>query len=352
MVRLQPRRRPGHGAEDGGIAGLLGGDLGTLAAGLGGNLGGGTDVARVGAVLQSTGVSDAVIQKFDLMKRYDESHVENARAKLWEHCQVKTMPKPGTVHLACEDRDPLVAQQIVAQFAEVGNQAFRRVSASSATEEVRFLDRRVADLRREADETSVRMRQFQEKHRIVDLDTQAKAVVSSVAALRGQRIARQMELDYARKFSSPGEPSARKLETQLSVVDEQLRDLEGAPEGAPVASGAASRARDADTGMFPVAMSVPALRAEWEKLYRDRKVAEATLIFALDRLEGAKAAEARDVSTFVVLDPATLATKKSRPSTRDSMLVAAALGLAVGVAAEWWRRRREIRRGVPGEQGA
>ena len=60
----------------------------------------------------------------------------------------------------------------------------------------------MAELRRQADEAAARMREFQEKHQIVDLDSQARAVVTSVAAVNAQRIAKQMELDYARTFSS------------------------------------------------------------------------------------------------------------------------------------------------------
>ena len=193
------------------------------------------------------------------------------------------------------------------------------------------MERRVAELRGQADETAARMREFQERHQIVDLDTQAKAVVSSVAMLNSQRIAKQMELDYARGFTSRDEAGTKHLEAQLSVVDEQLRDLEDPQDQA--------RRKAKGSGLFPAALAVPKLRSEYEKLYRDRKVAEATLVFALDRLEGARAAEARDVSTFQVLDPSTLPTRKSRPRGVETMLISVALGLAVGVAFEWWRAR-------------
>lgn len=102
--------------------------------------------------------------------------------------------------------------------------------------------------------------------------------------------------------------------------------------------------------MFPGTLEVPALRAEYEKLYRDRRVAEATLIFALDRLEGARASEARDVSTFQVLDPPTVPTRKSRPRTSLAVLLGAAVGLLAALAWEGWRSigARERPSGTPG----
>jgi capsule polysaccharide export protein KpsE/RkpR len=127
------------------------------------------------------------------------------------------------------------------------------------------------------------------------------------------------------------------------VVDEQLRALEEAPDVNE--KGRARRATGGGPGMIPAAMAVPKLRAEYERLYRDRKVAEATLVFALDRLEGARASEARDVSTFQVLDPPTIATRRSRPKLIQSVAIGALLGLAAGLVFEMYRARKVIPRG-------
>lgn len=336
VLTLVPAK-PQRGA---GLSGLLGGgDAAGLAAGFLDSAGGSADTSRIAAVLQSNSVSDAAIERFDLRTRYGQPDPEGAREELWRHCDVKVLPKPQLVELSCEDKDPRFAQQMLAFISEHGNEAFRRVSVSSASEEVRFLEKRAAELRKMADDCATRMREFQETHRIIDLDTQAKAIVSSLATLNTQRIGKQLELDYARTFSASNEPSLQQLRSQLSVMGEQLRELEQSPPPAvtpPAATDKSSRRASAATGLFPAALEVPKLRAEYEKLYRDRRVAEATLIFALERLEGARANEARDVSTFLVLDPAALPTRKSRP--KRALIVAAAmlLGLAAGVGHAFW----------------
>jgi len=331
---------PASSPKPSGLASLAGMDPGGLAAGLGVSLGGGADVARIAAVLQSVTVTDAVIDKFDLKKRYGERYQETAREELWTHCDVRTLPKPNLVQLSCEDKDPEFVPVLLGYFAQIGNQAFRRVGVSSASEEVRFLEKRGVELRQQADRAAVEVRTFQEKHQIVDLDSQAKAVVASVATLNAERISRQMQLEYARTFSSADEAGTRQIESQLSVVDDKLRDLEYSPEQArPDAVPGGVKTRKGP-GMFPAALAVPQLRSEYERLYRDRKVAETTLVLALDRLEGAKAAEARDVSTFVVLDSPPLPTRKTRPRILVSLLVGAGLGLGASVAFSWWVARK------------
>ncbi len=317
----------------GGLSALLGSDASALAAGFLENSGGGADGARIAAVLQSIAVSDAVIEKFELRKRYRQKYQETTREALWEHCDVKQLPKPGLVQLYCEDKDPRFVQEMLAFFAEYGNQIFRKVSVSSASEEVKFLEKRVAELRQQADDAAARIREFQEKYKIVDLDTQAKAVVSSLAALNSQRISKQLELDYARTFSAREEPTLRQLESQLDVMGQKLRNLEELPADPQGLDKPAARPARSQ-GLFPAALEVPRLRAEFESLYRDRRVAEATLIFALERLEGAKASEARNVSTFLVLDPATLPTRHSRPRGSVPLTISVLLGLVASLGFE------------------
>jgi capsule polysaccharide export protein KpsE/RkpR len=335
VLTVVPARSP----RGGGLSSLLGGEAAGLAAGFLDGSAGGADAARITAVLQSIAVTDAVIEKFDLRTRYGEKYQETAREALWRHCTVKTLPKPQLVQLSCEDKDPRFVQQMLAYFADYGNQVFRRIGVSSASEEVRFLEKRVAELRQQADDTSKRMRDFQETHKIIDLDTQAKAVVSALAALNNQRISKQLELDYARTFSSREEPSLRQLESQLSVMGDKVRSLEELPAAVPVAAEKQTRRGTAATnGMFPAALEVPKLRAEFETLYRERKVSEVTLVFALERLEGAKANEARDVSTFVVMDPPALPTRHTRPRRTFVLGVSLILGLVGSLALEVFRQ--------------
>jgi capsule polysaccharide export protein KpsE/RkpR len=329
---------PAKAQRGGGLSSLLGGEAAGLAAGFLEGSAGGADAARIAAVLQSIAVTDAVIEKFDLRTRYRENYQETTREALWRHCDVKTLPKPQLVQLSCEDKDPRFVQQMLTYFAEYGNQVFRRIGVSSASEEVRFLETRVAELRQQADDTAKRMRDFQETHKIIDLDTQAKAVVSALAALNNQRISKQLELDYARTFSSREEPSLRQLESQLSVMGDKVRSLEELPAAVPVTAEKQTRRGTAATnGMFPAALEVPKLRAEFETLYRERKVSEVTLVFALERLEGAKANEARDVSTFVVMDPPALPTRKSRPSRGSIVGIFMVLGFIAAFGYEAWK---------------
>src|SRR5207302_10821889 len=76
VVPATPTKAGGLGSQ---IAGALGGALDIP------ELGVNADVERIAAVFESTSVTDAVINKFDLMKRYETRYMEHTRKALWSH---------------------------------------------------------------------------------------------------------------------------------------------------------------------------------------------------------------------------------------------------------------------------
>ena len=74
-------------------------------------------------------------------------------------------------------------------------------------------------------------------------------------------------------------------------------------------------------------MEVPVLQYQLEQLMRESKMQETLYVLLMQRYELARVNEARDTSSFLVLDAPILPTKKSRP--RRTLL--AIEGLSVGV---------------------
>jgi capsule polysaccharide export protein KpsE/RkpR len=295
-----------------------------------------TDVQRIRAVLVSNSVSDEVIDRFNLRDRYGVDVREHAREALWNHCTTDVDKKAGVVVLTCEDRDPKVAMEMATYFGEVGNKVFRRVSASSAGEERKFLESQVQQARRDVDDSSRKLREFQEKHKIVDLPEQSKAVISAMASIQGELISKQLELSYLTSFSSRTESSVLQLRQQIGIMEAKLGQLQAQQKG----PGGGSASTDKD--FFPGAMTVPALRYELEQLLRQQKIQETLFFLLTQRYEMAKVDEARDTSTFQILDYPTVPTYKARPKRKKFALLGLAGGLAIAalmfVGPIWYRR--------------
>lgn len=300
-----------------------------------------TDVQRIDAVFRSDSVSDAVIERFELMKTYETTHIEHARAELWKHCATSVDRKSNFVTLNCEDREPLRAKEMTAYFGEVANKVFRRVSTTSSGEERRFLETQVVSARKAVDDASIKLREFQEKFHVVDLPEQSKAVISAMASIQAELVSKELELSYVRRFSARTEGTVMQLEQQIAIMKDKLTQLEA--ERRPDTNSGSGSASVATPEFFPGAMTMPELRFELEQLMREQKVRETVFLLMTQRYEMAKVDEARDTSTFQVLDAPTTPTIKSRP--RRKYLVGAGgvagfiLACLLIVLPAWWRRR-------------
>lgn len=289
-----------------------------------------TNVQRIEAVLTSNSVSDAVIDKFRLKERYGTEATELARAALWSHCGASVDRKSGVVSLSCEDQDPQFAMEMTAYFGEVGNHVFGRISASSAREERKFLEAQVTKARADVEEASEKLKAFQEAHKIIDLPEQSKAVISAMASIKGEMLSKQLELSYLTSFSSRTEAGVIQLQQQIAIMNEKLAQLEASqPMLAPQPPPAAGKgSNDKSSEFFPGAMNVPELRLELERLIREQKITETVFFLMTQRFEMAKVDEARDTSTFQILDQPTLPSHKARPKR----LKIALLGFIAGIA--------------------
>jgi capsule polysaccharide export protein KpsE/RkpR len=308
-----------------------------------------TDVQRIQAVLTSDSVTDEVIDKFSLQERYETKHREHARKALWQHCWTVVDRKSGVVSLTCEDTDPEQARAMAGSFGEIGNRVFGRVSASSAREERKFLETQVTKARSDVDEASRKLRDFQEKHKVVDLTEQSKAVISAMASIKGELLSKQLELSYLSSFSARTESSVVQLQQQIGIMKAKLKQLEDSqylpdPAKAAATSPAASTQPDEkNADFFPGAMTVPALRFELEQLMREQKIQETIFGLMTQRYEMARIDEARDTSTFQILDHPTLPTYRSRPKRKKIVIAGLAGGLMLAAVLillpVWWRRR-------------
>lgn len=344
--------------KESGMGGLasVGAMLGELPFDVGGAAGGGSDAERIAAILRSRSTTDAVIEKFDLMERYELEKIEKARKELWSLCATKVEKKPNVVTLTCEDTEPEVARDMAEYFGQVGDEGFRRIATSSASEERKFLEKRVSEARTDLDKASTALRVFQEKNKVIDLPEQSKAVVSAMASLEGEVISKRVQLAYLSGFASSDESSASQLSRQIAILRKELRTLE--QQRSPALEAAASAGKrpgptdGADVTMFPAAMEVPALRYELEGLFREQKIRETVFFLLTERYESLKIDEARDLSTYVVFDHAALPTHKIRPKGLV-VPIGGFGGLVFGALLitlpAWWR---DLRRRAAAERAA
>jgi tyrosine-protein kinase Etk/Wzc len=286
---------------------------------------------RLADVIRSRTVASEVIED-TVTDDPDEAH-----RLLWDRCALAVSRKSSFLTLRCEDPDPLRARDLLRRFVSATEETWQRVSGSSATEERRFLEKRVAQARAEVDESSRKLRAFQEEHRLVDLGEQSRASLTAMASLQSELISKEMQLAYVDAFTAPDESTAQQLRKQVAIVKSRLGSLEG--------DGKIAESRAQGGGMLPRLLDVPRLRYQYEQLSRDQQAQEGIFLLLTRLFEIAKLSEARDISAFQLLDPPTVAARPSRPN--PMLIVAVDTAVALGLVAAcillpaWWRSRRD-----------
>jgi capsule polysaccharide export protein KpsE/RkpR len=71
------------------------------------------------------------------------------------------------------------------------------------------------------------MRAFQEKTGILKADLQTGTVIESIANLRAQLVAKEVELNVMRSYSTPNNPDLQRIEETIKGLKKELGKIGG-----------------------------------------------------------------------------------------------------------------------------
>lgn len=312
---------------------LLGqlGSLGSLASLAGGSLGMKNQSDMYVALLTSRTVEDAMIQRFNLMSEYDEKRMSDTRDKLESRTSVTASAKDGLIRITLEDRDPKRAAEMANGYVE----EFRKLSASLAiTEAARrrlFFDQQ---LRQAKDDLAVAEEAFkrtQQSTGVLQIDSQARSLIESAAILRGQVVAKQVQIQGMRSFAAEDNPNLILAKQELAALQAQLQRLTGSQqdEGSDLML---SKGRASQAGL------------EYLRSLREVKYRETVFALLAKEYEIAKLDEAREGSIIQVVDPAVVPDKKSFP--KRMFIILGATLLSFFLASFWIVLRESLSRSL------
>lgn len=281
------------------------------------------------ALLTSRSVEDAMIRDFGLMAEYHDKKMSDARKHLERRTSVLAGNKDGLIRITLEDSDPKRAADLANGYVE----EFRRLSASLAiTEAARrrlFYQQELDQSRRNLSAAEEDMRKTQESTGVLQIDSQARALIESAAVLRAQVVAKEVEIEGMRSFAADDNPELVLAKQQLSALQSQLQQIAGShPDtGSDIVL---SKGRVTEAGL------------EYLRRYRELKYHETVFELLAKELEMAKLDEAREGEIVQVVDQAVMPDRRSSP--HRTLIVAGATILSFFVAAFWVVTRQRLYR--------
>ena len=173
------------------------------------------------------------------------------------------------------------------------------------------------------------MRKTQQATGVLQIDSQARALIESTAILRAQVVAKEVQIQGMRSFATEDNPDVVLAKQQLSALQSQLEHLAGSQHdtGSDIVL---SKGRVTGAGM------------EYLRRYRDLKYNETVYELLTKELEIAKLDEAREGEIVQVVDSAVPPDKKSSP--HRTLIVIGMTVLAFFVAVFWVIVREGLQR--------
>jgi capsule polysaccharide export protein KpsE/RkpR len=295
---------------------LAGGGMGPLAALAGGSLGLKNPSDIYLGILKSRSIQDALIAKFGLMGVYRDKRPSDARKDLAGYSDIVS-EKEGLISVSVEDKDPKRAAAMANAYVEEMRNVTQHLAISEASQRRLFFEQQVQQAKDDLSHAEVALKETEQKTGMIQLDSQAKAIIEAVGQVRAQIAAKEVQLHAMQSFATDQNPQTVLAQQQLAGLRTQLSKLE-------------SQA-GADTGDPVVATSkVPGAALEYVRKLRDVKYYETIFELLAKQYEAAKIDESREAAVVQVVDQAVEPDRKSSPKRLLIVALCAICGLFAG----------------------
>jgi tyrosine-protein kinase Etk/Wzc len=264
-------------------------------------------------MLQSRTIEDDLIKQFSLASVYRESKMSKARKVLEKHSTIKST-KTGLISISFEDRDPNRAAQIANTYVQRLQELSSNFAMTEAGRRRKFFDQQLQDAQAKLIVAEQQLKQTQQQTGVLELEAQMKTTIESMARLKAQIAARQVELDVLSSYATEENSQRELVEKEIAGLQAQLAILEEKQNGGK--------------GDLQVPTSqIPSIGMTYLNQVRDVRYYETMTELLAKQFEVAKLDEARQGAVLQVLDPAVPPDTNSFPIRWLIALLAALIGL-------------------------
>jgi len=246
-------------------------------------------------MLRSRTVAERLITRFNLKQVYEMDSLERTIKRL-QDSTIITAGKDGLIVIEVEDNDRERAAKLANSYVEELLRLTKELAVTDASQRRVFFERQLETAKNNLAAAEVGLKGAIATHGVVSVDAESRTVVETVARLRAQTTAKEVQLNSMQAFITPNNPEYKRVEQELSSLRSQLAMLEnGRRNDSTEHDGAASG------GLENI------------KRLRDVKYYEMLYELLAKQYEVARLDEAKDPSIIQVLDPAVPPERKFKP---------------------------------------
>ena len=285
------------------------------------------DINNFIAILRSRTVKEYMVNKFNLVERYNQRDIEYAMEAFEEKMELE-VTEEGTLEISIIDKDPIVAKQMVSEALIMLDQINQNIGMEAGRYNREFLEKRLNQNENNLEKAELDLKIFQEKTGIIDLVAQLSSTMQMSAQaynsifdayteLYAKKIETETQLAVAKTTLSINNPTLMQLEKLLNEQTFQLEQLMielDAKLQYLLSSITPTQVDNIPNIEFSVSFnSLPSLGLENARLIREVKMQSTIQEILIPQYEQAKLEETKNIPTLQLIDKPKVAINKAKP---------------------------------------
>ncbi len=311
---LPPQQNSSMGAV---LASQLG-NLGGVAALAGGGLGLKNPTDMIVSMLKTRTVEDGMVQRFGLIAEYHSRLPSDARKSFEKNATIDGGAKDGLIRISIEDPDPKRAAELTNGYVDQFRKLSEHLAITEASQRRLFFEQQLETAKNNLADAEESLKLTEQKTGLIQLDSQARALIESAAQLRAQVTAKEVQIKSMETFATNENAQLVQAQQELDSLRAQLTKLGGSEAGS-------------ETNLIVPRGKVPEAGLEYVRKLRDVKYYETIFDILARQYEVAKLDEARQGALVQVVDPAIPPERRSFPKRGYIVMGATVLGFIIGI---------------------
>jgi tyrosine-protein kinase Etk/Wzc len=229
--------------------------------------------------------------------------------------------KQGMITINAEMKNKNLAADVANAYVEALDKINNEKNVSKAKNSRIYIEAQLKETEQRLREVNQKLAQFQQQHKAVSLEEQMKSAIEQAGEVKGQIIAKQVQLGVMLQAMKAENPLVIRVQQELSQLQQQYKTLQ-------YGNGLEQKP---DSEFYLPFAQVPEVGLQLAELMREEKVQETVWELLNQQYYQAKIQEARDTPTVQALDQAVPPVYPSWPKKKLLVAVCGMLSIIFSI---------------------
>lgn len=267
-------------------------------------------------MLKSRTVADRLVAHYNLIAVYNTNSLDKTREMLARNTSIAT-GKDGLITIVIEDLDKSRVAKIANSYVEELLRLTKILAVTEASHRRLFFEQQLELTKNNLATAELALKDTLDARGVISVDSDSRAIVETVARLRAQISAKEIQISSLREFVTVNNQDYKRAQEELNSTRAELYKLEN---GRPSVAGEGVRGVGKQVGLENI------------KVLREVKYHQMLYELLSKQYEAARLDEAKSASIVQVLDEAIEPERKFKPRRAIIVLLAFLFAIFAAIA--------------------